>query len=444
MQTDASGSDDSATKGAVSRGATAVVAALVIAAVGWIYRVAVHGYFFNDDFQWLQMAMRFDVAHLFRVEQYSHFYRPVVEAYFTIGYRLFGCDPYPFHLASVAIHLLTGLVVFLFARAFARRADFALICAVIFLVQPSYVDAVAWVGAITDQLPALWYVLTLFLHLRYLQTGRRVFVVTALAAFVVCLMTAEMSATLLAAMLLLEWAVGGEAGRPSTWRRMLRKTPVYLPFVVVLAAYLALAFSVNSRSYLVTEGHYRLGWHAVPNMLWYVVWLYVGKQGMVSYLTIGALAVLLLARGTPRVRFAVCWLALTLLPPSLFTWGNVGRYLYLPAVPFTLLLCEGLVGAGNLLEKRVSCRVARLVVTAACLLVAVRFAFFAQNAGGNFRARTRPYERLAVVLEASNPNPSPGDRVAVPQAAVEGIEEMYRDPAAQVVFCTPDVHVDVR
>jgi len=37
--------------------------------------------------------------------------------------------------------------------------------ALFFAVQPGFVEAVAWVGAITDLLPALWYLLTLWMHL---------------------------------------------------------------------------------------------------------------------------------------------------------------------------------------------------------------------------------------------------------------------------------------
>jgi hypothetical protein len=76
--------------------------------------------------------------------------------------------------------------------------------------------------------------------------------------------------------------------------------------------------------------------------------------------------------------------------------------------------------------------------------LAARFALFATRAAGNFRDRTRPYERLAAALRRENPTPRPGDVIAVAAPDLEGIAEEYRDPAAQVVFCAPDIHVAVR
>ena len=56
-------------------------------------------------------------ANLLRLEQYDHFYRPIIEIYFYLGRAVFGCDARPFHIVSVAIHLLNTLVLFQLARA---------------------------------------------------------------------------------------------------------------------------------------------------------------------------------------------------------------------------------------------------------------------------------------------------------------------------------------
>jgi hypothetical protein len=421
-----------------------VAVALTMAAVVLIYRVAARSYFVNDDFEWLQHAQRFNPVNLLQIERYVHFYRPVIEVYFAVAYRVFGCDPYPFHLTSIGIHLIIALVVFLFARALSGRPAFGLLTAVLFVVHPSYADAVSWVGAITDMLPALWYVLALLLHLRYLQTEDRRFYFGTLAVFVLCLLTHETSATLLVTMVLLEWMVDAERGRTASLQTWVRRIPAYLPFAIALAAYLAITYVVNSRSYLVTGGHYRLGCHIIPNVLNYVIWLYVGKRGLSAYVAITAVAGVLLIRGTPRVRFCVLWGALTLMPPSLFTWENVGRYLYLPGVPFALLLAEGLLAFERLLAKRLPSRVAMATIVFLAVAIAARFTVFATKAGANFRERTRPYERFAAALRAANPMPRPGDVITVGPDAVEGFAASYRDPAAQVVFCTPDLHVEVR
>jgi hypothetical protein len=132
-------------------------ASALAAAVFAIYRPVLASYFFNDDFQWLADAQTFDAARLLRLSRYDHFYRPVIEIYFYIGIRLFGCAPLPFHLASVGVHVINTLVLYCFARALREARSFAALAAMLFCVQPGYVETVAWVGAITDLLPAMWF-----------------------------------------------------------------------------------------------------------------------------------------------------------------------------------------------------------------------------------------------------------------------------------------------
>ena len=69
----------------------------------------------------------------------------------------------------------------------------------------------------------------------------------------------------------------------------------YMPFALTLVAFLAVAWIVNTRSYLIQEGHYAFGWHALPNILNYVIWLYVGQRAVLDYVvTILALAAALI------------------------------------------------------------------------------------------------------------------------------------------------------
>ena len=99
---------------------------------------------------------------------------------------------------------------------------------------------------------------------------------------------------------------------------------------------------MNSRSYLVEEGHYRFGLHAIPNLLGYVVTLYAGKRNLQSFVIVALALAALLLKGTPRVIFATAWLVLVLVPFSFFTWSNTSRYAYMPAVGMALLITEGL------------------------------------------------------------------------------------------------------
>jgi hypothetical protein len=418
-------------------------AALLVAATAIVYRQAAVAFFIDDDLHWLADARRFQWANLLDLAQYDHFYRPLIEIYFYVGHRIAGCAALAFHLASIAIHLLNTAVLFAFARELTHDGRFAWLAVGLFVLQPAYVEAVAWVAAITDLLPAFWYLLTLLLHLRFLRYGGGGTYVATLAVFAACLLTHESSATLLPMMIALEVLQVLERDRrlPMTWKP---RVGYYAPFAVLLAMFLVVAYVVNSRSYLIREGYYAVGPHALMNALNYVVALYVGKRTLIDYVLIVAAVGVLLMRGTPRLRFLTVWIGVTLLPVLFFTWGTASRYLYVPAAGFAMLLADLLLKAEPRFERWMSVRAARAVTVTLAALLAVRFAAFAEEGAANFRTATAPYVRFAEAIRASYPSPPPDGVVIVASDIGRVIPDLYRNAAAETALCAPDVRVSLR
>ena len=419
-------------------------AVTVIVAVGIVYHQAALSYFFNDDFQWLQRAREFRAANLLDLARYDHFYRPIIEIYFYLGQRLFGCTAWPFHAMSLAIHLINTLLLFLLASALSRSGFVAFLAAMFFCVQPAYVEAVAWVGAITDLLPACWYLLALWTHLRFLERGGARFYAASIAAFAACLLTHESSATLLPMMIALEATLASERRLPVARRSASDRAARYAPLALLLIGYLALAYVVNSRSYLIREGHYALGWHAVPHVLEYIVSLYVGQRTVVTYVLIGIVTGLLLWRGTPRMRFAVLWIFMTLAPVAFFTWGNASRYAYVPAAGFALLLAEMLAACESVVAAWWTPRAARAGTLVLASAIAVRYGLFAKKEADIFRERTRPYERLVAAISSANSSHPSAGVVYVDREDAEAVPALYLDSAARTARCAGDVRVVIR
>jgi hypothetical protein len=428
----------------VSLRLTAGGAVVLLAAVVLIYAHSTRAYFFDDDFHWLAGARSFSIAGFFDLSRYNHFYRPVIETYFFIGWTLFGCDPFPFHIASIAIHLLTIAAVFALASAVSRSRLFAGLSALFFAVQPGYTDAVTWIAAITDQLPVLWYALAVWAHVRFVSTRRGVFHALAMIAFILCLLTHESSATLLAMMGIAAAffaASGSVAGR---LRALFAEWRVYLPYGVLLLVYFVIEWIVNSRSYLVHEGHYALGWHALPNILHYFIWLYSGDRDAVDYAVLIATLSAIALFGTPRMRFALLWIVVTLLPVAFFTWDNAARYLYLPAVGWAMLVADLMFALHALAVGHLTLRAANVTVSVVVAVLAIRFGIFAKKAADSFPARAAPYERYATELRRANPIVAAGGTVEIDPQYLEGVSDLYREPAASVAFCVPDVRVRIR
>jgi hypothetical protein len=208
--------------------------------------------------------------------------------------------------------------------------------------------------------------------------------------------------------------------------------------------FLAIAYEVNSRSYLVRDGYYTFGPHAFRNAFHYIVALYVGKRTLFDYALIAAAFGAVLLRGSLRMRFFAIWILVTLLPVLFFTWGIASRYLYVPAAGFALLLAELLIAAEREAARWMPARAVRAATTFVALALVVRFALFAQEGVEGFRERTEPYVQLAEAITESQPN-LPSDRiVAVDRKIVEAVPALYRDPAAETVLCSRDIRLVAR
>jgi hypothetical protein len=419
-------------------------ALVITCAVVVIYAKSSTAYFFNDDFHWLVQTQEFEPANMLDLSRYDHFYRPVIELYFQAGLALFGCDAVPFHVASVVLHLLTTLVLFFFARALAGSAAFGFLSAALFAVQPGFTETVTWIGAIVDLLPVLWYLLALWMHLLFLQRGEGRHYAGALLVFVLCHLTHESSATLLPMMVALDFTFAAEGTVRARLAALSRRAARYVPFAVMLAGYLALAYVVNTRSYLVREGHYAFGWHAIPNVAHYIISLYVGRRALVDYVLVCVAIGALLWWGSPRRRFLVLWIFVTLAPVSFFTWGNAPRYLYLPATGVAMLMADLLLASRAVAARRVAPRTAGAVTALVAVALAARFGVFAKKGADSFPKRTQAYERFVAEVRRSGAGAAPGATVYVDRRFAEGVPEVYREPAARIGLCLPDIRLQLR
>src|SRR6266851_1570059 len=88
-----------------------------------------------------------------------------------VDYALGGLNAYAFHLSS---NLWAGLVagfVFLIALALTGRRIVAVAAALLFVVHPAHVEAVAWVSSRKDLVSAAFALPSLLAYMRYRRGG---------------------------------------------------------------------------------------------------------------------------------------------------------------------------------------------------------------------------------------------------------------------------------
>jgi tetratricopeptide (TPR) repeat protein len=252
-------------------GAAAVVAFLV-------YQPALEGDFVFDD-RYLPFLGR-DAATA-PLSHWIGWNRPLLMLSFWLQLRLFGQEPYSYHLANLLLHLVNSALVFLIARRLIGRAGeiegrnalLAGFGAALFLLHPLQTESVSYIASRSEALSAAFILGSLAVFL-----GRRSEAVSfgdaalALALFGAALATKEHTAVLPALFLLTDyyWNPGFSfAGIRKNWR-------LHAPVLLLGAGGLVFVWSVLQRSG-------RTAGFQVQGTAWYeyfftqcrVIWIYI-------------------------------------------------------------------------------------------------------------------------------------------------------------------------
>jgi hypothetical protein len=354
-----------------------IVALLIVVSIA-VYYPALSAAFFDDDYQWLVSSWSFHPGQLVAFGSMSHFYRPVIDTYFGVLTPLLGGSPLLFHAASIGIHVANVLVVFALAARIGGDRLYGFATALLFAVQPSDIDAIAWVGALAEAIGAFFGCLSLLWFLRWRDRHEPRFRVLSVIAFALALLTHESSVMFLPVLVLMDYLLLWRVQEDPPFTPQSRAA-AFVPFIALTVVYLGIDLWINSRNYVISQGHYTFGWHVVTNALNYITALYVGRRDVLNYVLIAIGLGSLLAFGSRRVRFATCWMLLALAPFLLFNWGNTSRYLYQPAIGFSLLVAEAV--------RKIDRRVAVIVIA----VVAIRFGLFAHANVRDFSMRSQVY-----------------------------------------------------
>jgi hypothetical protein len=275
-------------------------------------------------------------------------YRPVYYLALLAEHKAFGLEPFGYHLVNLSLHLLNVLLVWLIASKLARSRIVPAVAALIYGIHPAYIDAPAWISAITEVLLATFSLAAIYLFIRSLEERgvlSGLFYLGSFISVVLALGTREPGA----ALFLILPAYYFLAYRPADWRQP-SAWARFIPFFAVLAAWALMRLSVAGAvaSGEGASGVGKIGWHMFVNMFKFNGWAVVPVFSQVGPWVpavegIAAIALLrlseqVLRRGSGGARFAVAWWYLALIPYSTqATWLLAGRYMYFGMAAFAIL-----------------------------------------------------------------------------------------------------------
>ncbi len=123
--------------------------------------------------------------------------------------QLFGAHAWGHHLTNVLLHVASTLLLFLVLNRMTGALWRSAAVAALFAWHPLHVESVAWVAERKDVLCTFFWMLTLWLYVRYAAKPSTMRYLAILGSFALCLMAKPMGVTLPFVLLLLDyWPLG--------------------------------------------------------------------------------------------------------------------------------------------------------------------------------------------------------------------------------------------
>ena len=139
-------------------------------------------------------------------------YYPVVHSAFWLFNAIWGADTLGYHLANIALHAASALLLALLLVRLGVPGAF--LAATMFALHPVQVESVAWMTELKNTLSTFCYLLSALAYLRFDRTRQSKAYVLSLLLFATALLTKTVTASLPAALLVVFWWQRGRL----TWR----------------------------------------------------------------------------------------------------------------------------------------------------------------------------------------------------------------------------------
>jgi tetratricopeptide (TPR) repeat protein len=103
----------------------------------------------------------------------SNYWRPTFTAWCMLNFRLFGLDPYGWHVLNILLHIGVCLLAFLLLRKWGLSGLLAFSITLIYAVHPIHSESVTWISGSPDLLFGLFFLGSLWFAGKAGESGRR-------------------------------------------------------------------------------------------------------------------------------------------------------------------------------------------------------------------------------------------------------------------------------
>ncbi|MFH0892969.1 MAG: tetratricopeptide repeat protein [Bacteroidota bacterium] len=152
-------------------------------------------------------------------------YHPITTLVHSIELQMFGLNAKGYHMVSLLFHMLNTFLVYRFIRLLMKRADAAVLIALLFAIHPMHVESVAWFAETKDVLYTCFFLLAMIAYTKYAQssTPEKKIYLYSLLFFLLSLFSKSMAVTLPLVLLAIDFYLK----RPLKKKVLIEKIPFF-------------------------------------------------------------------------------------------------------------------------------------------------------------------------------------------------------------------------
>jgi protein O-mannosyl-transferase len=175
----------------------------------------------------------------------SNYYRPLIHLIYLVNYHIFGMNPWGFHLVNILFHAAVSVLVFIIASRLLEKfkspvspwyLSAPFFAAMLFATHPIHTEAVTYVACLPELSFTFFYLLSLYLYIRF-QEGFQKGYLFSLVAFFIATLCKETAITLPLIVVAYDYILKNTKGDFSVH---LKK---YIPYLIVTGVYFILRFN---------------------------------------------------------------------------------------------------------------------------------------------------------------------------------------------------------
>ena len=122
---------------------------------------------------------------------FTIYYRPMQMLSYALDYRIWGLNPFGFHLTNMLIHFFNGLLVFFLTKKITGREPLAIMASLLFVVNPAHAGAVSYISGRADLLMFFFGFLSMLCFYLFKKKGDSPHLAGSAVFFVFALLSKE-------------------------------------------------------------------------------------------------------------------------------------------------------------------------------------------------------------------------------------------------------------